>query len=245
MPEVVDVYRVSQSMRDAKRVQNRLTQAFMADFAKYGGRYDFRRLQNLIAAAPRLVGRRFKYSHVDADAKARDLKQPLLDLEHAGLVRLVRASHSTGLPLGAEERDGVFKLQMLDIGLMLNALGIDAFAGSIADFLFSNEGALAEQFVGQELLANREPSTVPLLHFWAREAVGSEAEVDFVIPLQGKVIPVEVKSGTTGSLRSLRLFMQEHKTPLGVRISQHPLSLVDGILSVPLYMIHELPRLLC
>lgn len=244
MPEVVATYQVSQSLRDAQRVQSRLMQAFVADFAKYGRRYDFRRLQSILTAAPKLVGRRFKYSHVDEHTKARDMKQPLLDLERAGLLRIVRASRATGLPLGADEREGVFKLQLLDVGLMLNALGLPAFDLPIVDFLFANDGALAEQFVGQELLANREPSATSQLHFWARDVSGSEAEVDFVFPFQGRVIPIEVKSGTTGSLRSIRLFMQERNTHLGVRISQHPLSFSDGILSVPLYMIHELERIL-
>jgi predicted AAA+ superfamily ATPase len=244
MPEVVATYQASQSLRDAQRVQSRLTQAFIADFSKYGRRYDFRRLQSILTTAPKLVGQRFKYAHVDANAKARDLKQPLMDLERAGLVRLVRASLATGLPLGAGEREGVFKLQLLDIGLMLNALGLAAFDLPVADFLFTNEGALAEQFVGQELLVNQDPGTTPQLHFWAREALGSEAEVDFLFSYQGRVIPIEVKSGRTGTLRSLRLFMRENNSPLGVRISQHPLSFVDGILSVPLYMIQELPRIL-
>lgn len=244
MPEVVAAYQVSQSLRDAQRIQSRLMQAFIADFAKYGRRYDFRRLQSILTAAPKLVGSRFKYSHVDEHTKARDLKQPLLDLERAGLVRLVRATLATGVPLGAEEREGVFKLQLLDIGLMLNALGLVAFDLPVIDFLFANEGALAEQFVGQELLANQQPTATPQLHFWARDAVGSEAEVDFLFPFQGRVIPIEVKSGTMGSLRSLRLFMQERNSPLGVRVSQHPLSFSDGILSVPLYMVHELPRIL-
>ncbi len=127
---------------------------------------------------------------------------------------------------------------------MLNALGLAAFDLPVSDFLFAHEGALAEQFVGQELLANQESGTTPQLHFWAREALGSEAEVDFVFCYQCKVIPVEVKSGTTGALRSLRLFMRENNSSFGVRISQHPLSFVDGILSVPLYMIHELTRIL-
>jgi predicted AAA+ superfamily ATPase len=244
MPEVLDAYRQSKSLRDARSIQNRLTQAFVADFAKYGRRYDFRRLQNILTAAPRLVGRRFKYSQIDPNTQARELKQPLLDLEHAGLVRLVRASRATGIPLGAEEREGVFKLQMLDIGLMLNALGMSDGTLPLNEFFFANEGALAEQFVGQELMCNVEPDIQPVVHFWAREALGSEAEVDFVIPLQGKIIPIEVKAGTTGTLRSLRLFMTERNSPLGVRVSQHPLSFVDGILSIPFYMIHELPRLI-
>lgn len=242
MPEVVEVYRRTQSLREARAVQNRLNQAFAADFAKYGRRYDHRRLQNMLASVPRLVGSRFKYSHVDPDSKARDLKQPLLDLEKAGLVRLVRASHALGVPIASDEREGIFKVQLLDIGLMLNTLGIDSVEALSENILFANEGALAEQFVGQELLALTPPDATPQLHFWARDRAGAEAEVDFVLPIDGKIIPIEVKAGKTGTLRSLRLFMKERNIPLGVRISQHPLSLVDGVLSVPFYFMHELPR---
>jgi Holliday junction resolvase-like predicted endonuclease len=72
----------------------------------------------------------------------------------------------------------------------------------------------------------------------------SEAEVDFVIARNGVITPVEVKAGKTGSLRSARLFMKEKGRRLAVRISQHGLSLHDGILSVPFYMCSEIPRLL-
>lgn len=244
MPEVVDTYRTTQSMRTVMQVQTRLMQAFFADFSKYGRRYDYRRLQTILAAVPRMVGRQFKFSHVDPESKARDLKQPLFDLELAGLIRLVRASHASASPLAAEERDGIFKVQMLDIGLMLNSLGLEGYSLPIEEFLFANEGALAEQFVGQEILAQSLPDQLPRMHYWAREKKGSEAEVDFVKIFAGRVIPVEVKAGATGTLRSLRLFMKEKSAPVGLRISLHPLSFVDGILSVPFYMIRETPRLL-
>ena len=77
-----------------------------------------------------------------------------------------------------------------------------------------------------------------------REKAGSSAEVDYVVNIEGKIIPIEVKSGATGRLRSLQLFMQEKKQPIGVRISPAPLTFEKGILSLPLYMIAELPRLL-
>ena len=244
LPEVVDTFRESKSYLEAKIVQSRLSLGYVADFVKYGKRYDYRKLQTLLSAVPRLVGRQFKYSHVDSDARARDLKQPLFDFEKSGLVRMIRATHANGAPLAAVEKEGVFKVQLLDIGLMLNMLGLDLGSKSLVDALFVNEGALAEQFVGQELLANMPPDTSPSLHYWHRDAKGSEAEVDFLITHQDKIYPVEVKAGSTGSLRSARLFMKEKDADFIIRISHHPLSFHDGVLSVPFYMCSEITRLL-
>ena len=244
MPEVLEVYAGTRSILEARRVQNRLATGFVADFSKYGRRYDHRKLQQLMNAVPRLVGKKFKYSHVDAETTARDFKLPLLDLERAGLVRLIRASGANGIPLGAEEREGVFKVQYLDIGLVMSALGLDLFSQDIEKSLFINEGSLAEQFVGQELLASLDPERTPQLFYWMREARGSEAEVDFVIDWRSEAIALEVKAGTTGRLRSLRQFMLDKKSRIGVRISQHPLSFIDGVLSVPFYMVSELGRIL-
>lgn len=243
MPEVVDVYRESKSYLDAKIIQSRISLGYVADFVKYGARYDHRKLQTVLNAIPRLVGKQFKFSQIDSNIRARDFKQPLLDLEKAGLVRLIRATSANGIPLASEEREGIFKVQFLDIGLMLNMLGLDLGSLPIEEALFANEGALAEQFVGQELLANGPPGVVPQLYYWHREAKGSEAEVDFVIAKESLVIPIEVKSGTTGSLKSLRLFMQEKKSKIGVRVSQQSLSFHEGILSVPFYLCGEIPRL--
>ena len=244
LPEVVDTFRESKSYLEAKIVQSRLSLGYVADFVKYGKRYDYRKLQTILSAVPRLVGRQFKFAHVDSDARARDLKQPLLDLEKSGLVRMIRATHANGAPLAAGEKEGVFKVQLLDIGLMLNMLGLDLGSKSLIDALFVNEGALAEQFVGQELLANMAPDTSPSLHYWHREAKGSEAEVDFLITHHDKIYPVEVKAGSTGSLRSARLFMSEKNADFTIRVSQHPLSFYDGVLSVPFYMCSEIKRLL-
>ena len=108
-----------------------------------------------------------------------------------------------------------------------------------------NAGAQAEQFVGQELLSYANPHVNEQLFYWEREKKGAMAEVDYVIQSSGsKIVPVEVKAGTTGSLKSLAQFLQDKKQPFGVRISLHPLSFHDRILSVPLYLIGQLPRLI-
>jgi hypothetical protein len=81
------------------------------------------------------------------------------------------------------------------------------------------------------------------LFFWAREQKNSSAEVDYLIAIDSHILPIEVKAGAIGTLRSLKLFMEERKTPFGVRISERPLSYADRVLSIPFYLIEQLPRL--
>ena len=244
MPEVVETYRLNQNFLDAQRIQNRLVTAFIADFSKYGRKYDYRKLQQILTSAPKLVGKTFKYSFVDKDVKARDLKLPLLDLERAGLLRRVRATSANGLPLGAEEKIDKFKIQTLDIGLMLNSLGLNIFSEQSDNVLFANEGSLAEQFVGQELLTCLDPEQRLDLFYWCREVEGASSEVDFVLQVNNNIIPIEVKARATGSLKSLRQFMLDKKSKLGIRFSQHPLSIQDKLVSIPMYMVQQSARLI-
>ena len=95
----------------------------------------------------------------------------------------------------------------------------------------------------QELLAYQDCRLEPQLHYWSRDEIGSQAEVDYLISLDSQIIPIEVKSGTTGKLKSMHLLMREKNLPLGIRLSESPLALHHQILSVPFYLIHEIPRL--
>ena len=102
---------------------------------------------------------------------------------------------------------------------------------------------MAEQFVGQELLAYSDPHLLPQLFYWEREKQGSRAEVDYILSIDRSIIPIEVKAGTQGKLKSLLQFMKEKKPHLAIRISQDRLSFENQILSIPFYLISELPRL--
>ena len=95
-----------------------------------------------------------------------------------------------------------------------------------------------ESFVGQELLTYSEPYTDNSLYYWQRDVKGSEAEVDYLIPLKGKIIPVEVKGAKGRHLKSMHLFLESHsETPFGIRFSAHNYSEHQKIRSYPLYAI--------
>ena len=109
------------------------------------------------------------------------------------------------------------------MGLLIRNAGVAVNELLDKDILLINQGAIAEQLVGQELLAYQDCYEEAKLHYWCRDVKGSLAEVDYVININSQIIPIEVKSGKSGSLKSLQLMMKEKNLPLGVRISQHPL----------------------
>ena len=145
-------------------------------------------------------------------------------------------SAAQGVPLESQIDPKKFKLLFLDVGLMQRALGLAAIMLE-EDLMTVNRGSVMEQFVGQQLLAAMDPFEERRIHFWTREKKSSQAEVDYLIMYRGMVFPAEVRSGKSGTLKSLRLFLEEHPgTPFGIRFSMNELSWYDRILSIPLYL---------
>ncbi|MGA2090431.1 MAG: AAA family ATPase [Endomicrobiales bacterium] len=243
MPAVVKEYLDTKSYVNCQRLQNSLLQTYRSDFGKYAKRSEHNHLRKVFDEAPRLVGNRLKYSHIDPEAKSKDLKNALNLLKLAGIIHPIFATAASGLPLGAQTNEAKFKLNFLDIGLMQNACGLQKQLLVTNDFIQVNAGAVAEQFIGQELIAHVDSYLEHNLFFWARDKKGSSAEVDFVVVVDSSIFPVEVKAGKTGTLKSLRLFIDEKQVPLGIRFSQQNPSFFDKVLTVPLYMVEQMQRL--
>jgi predicted AAA+ superfamily ATPase len=243
MPAVLKEYLASNDLMNCQRIQTGLLQTYRSDFGKYAKISQRKYLQKVFDTAPRLVGQRIKYSNIDTDTRSRDLKNALNLLSLAGIIKPIYLTKASGLPLGAQINEQKFKLNFLDIGLMQNSSGLQGRLSVEEDFMQINAGAVAEQFVGQELVAYSDKHQQCSLYFWAREKKGSMAEVDYVINIGSDIIPVEVKSGKEGRLKSLRMFIEEKKSKIGIRFSQDKLSYYDKILSIPLYMVEQLPRL--
>jgi len=105
-----------------------------------------------------------------------------------------------------------------------------------------NKGSIAEVFVGIEFSSNARFKR-PELYYWHRESRDSNAEVDYVLQKSTSIIPIEVKSGTKGSMQSMRIFLSERSLPLGIRLSQENCSRYDTIMAVPIYMAAMIPVL--
>lgn len=243
MPAAVKQFIENADWRQCQIIQSSLLTTYRDDFAKYAKTSQHKYLQRLLEQAPSMVGQHFRYAQVDPDMQSRELKQALEALQYAGIIYKIHQTSAAGLPLHAQIKEKKFKLLFLDIGLVKASQMLDAELLQQKDLLLINRGMLAEQFVGQELLAYKDPYFPQPLYYWEREKKGSEAEIDYILNIGESIIPIEVKSGKTGSLRSLQLFLNEKQQSIGVRFSMKALSFQNRVLSVPLYMIAQVKRL--
>lgn len=257
MPASVRAFLESEGYRDSEAEKQSILSTVRDDFAKYGRLVNRQRMEKILTRIPRLVGTRFKYSLVDRNERSRDLANALDMLCRARVAHRVRHTAANGIPLGAEADDRAFKVLFLDVGLLCRSSGLTiADLESAEDVMLVNAGALCEQFVGQHLLYTGETYDEPELYCWMREKAQSNAEVDYVISVGGTVVPVEVKSGKTGTLRSLHVFLREKGRTFGLRFNADVPSLLDArtclsdgdnrpfrLLSLPLYMVEQAQRL--
>ncbi len=258
MPAAVEAYRARRDLVEVQRVLSFIITSLQADFAKYGTRAQQRNMSRVLRHIPSSIGRKVRYVNIDRETRAGDLRTALELLELAGFVSLVRRSSANGVPLGAEASDGHFKPLLLDIALCGNLCGLSLTDGMA--LLTVQEGGLAEQFVGQELRAIGPCFTERTLFYWHREAKNANAEVDYLWTHDGTVIPVEVRAGTSGSLKSTHVFLAEKGRRLAVRFNLDRPAIGDftvelgsktgaqtvsyTLLSLPLYLAGQLDRLI-
>jgi predicted AAA+ superfamily ATPase len=243
MPGAIAKYQATDSLQDCQNYLMTLINLYHADMSKYATKTQYRYLQILFDRAPESVGLRFKYAFIDSDAKSRDLQTALDQLTWAGLLNPILATSAGGMPLQSQIKSKVQKLLYLDIGMLQTALKVDPLLFFREDLTLIHSGALAEQFVGQELIAYANPYDRMQLYFWKREKKGSAAEVDYIVQLGSYIIPIEVKAGSTGKLRSMNVFLEEKKSPFGIRICSAMPNKSHPIITLPFYLMSQLQRL--
>ncbi|QTA83954.1 DUF4143 [Desulfonema limicola] len=244
MPGLVSAYADNASPEQIKILQSSILQTYQADFAKYASTAQHKYLKDVFLAVPRLTGSQCKYSHINPHVQSRDIKNALNLLTDARCLHQVFHSSGMGIPLESQVNPKKFKLLFLDVGLMQRSLGLDSRLMLEKDIMTINSGSVSEQFIGQQLMASINCYEDKKLYFWTREKKNSNAEVDYLTTLGSSVFPVEVKSGKTGTLKSLRIFLDEHpECPFGIRFSMNELSMYDQVLSIPLYMAEQWKRL--
>lgn len=207
LPECVAARAAGAGLIDVRSIQNDLISAFEQDFSKYPERMDASILREIWRSANASAGRQISYAALSRDHTGSSNKKALELLSKAGLVKLSRAVSSGVLPFDLDVSPRI-KPFASDIGLY------QAMSGRPAeevlrerDLLNTYNGALAEQFVAQELAASfggDEP------HWWKRDAKNAQAEIDFIVALHGKTQPIEVKSGPGGRLKSVHQFLKEY-----------------------------------
>lgn len=250
MPAAIDAWITEQDIQLCNKILKNIKTAYEQDFSKYAKKHEIKYIDLLFQQIPSMICQHFKFSNLSTHFKKRELEPPLMLLEKAGIINRIIKSAGNGIPLGAEADFKKFKLIMHDIGLTQAILGLDLKDWFIEPLLaFVNKGNITESFVGQELLAYSNPSDKHPLYYWHREQRNAQAEIDYLLTSEQKIYPIEAKSGHSGTLQSMRLFLSTHpQSPYGVRLSIQNYSVFEQIHSYPLYAIASLtddkPRLL-
>lgn len=237
MPDAVRTWIDRKDPREIAAIHHTLLGTYRQDFIKYAEKFQIKYIEQLFNEIPRQLGGKFKYSKVEGEYRKRELAPCLELLATAGVIHIVNHTSAQGTPIGAGSDLSRFKVIFLDSALCQTALGFDLAAWFLHPGQeLVNKGAIVEAFIGQEILAYSLPITKGNLYYWHREARGSQAEVDYLYQSGQDILPIEVKSGSGTSLKSLHIFLQEHvRTPYGIRMSTHNYSHHEQIHSLPLY----------
>ena len=223
MPEVVAQYARHKDLRTLHPIYDSLIASYLDDVEKYA-RSDSQsiHIRHVIQASFHHAGHRIKFEHFGHSAyKSREMGEALRIAEKALLLHLVYPTTNASLPLIPAINKSP-RLQILDTGLLNYRAGVQKDIIGTKDLSSVYQGIITEHIVGQELLAFQFEA-LSGLSFWVREKNTSMAEVDYIFPFEGKLIPIEVKSGASGTLRSLHLYMDMAPHRMAVRMYAGPL----------------------
>ncbi len=227
MPEVVAKWVETHDYARCQEIQDDIVVSYEDDFPKYHRRVDPMLLRQTLRSVANQVTSKFVYSQVGGGYSSKEVKNALEMLILAGIAIPVTHSDANGLPLGGGADNAFRKVLLLDTGLLLRLLNMsmgdtarlsaDILIATAADLV--NKGPMAELMAGLELLRYQSPNMRHELYYWVRQARNSQAKIDYVVNRGNAVLPIEVKAGTQGGMKSLWLFMREKRLAEAVRCS--------------------------
>lgn len=234
MPEAVVTYIETKSYDAARGVQKQLLFGYQNDFGKHASPLDAERMRQIIDSIPAQLAKengKFIYSVVRESARARTYEDAITWLVNAGLVIKVPRIKKPGIPLKSYEDYKAFKLFFLDIGLLGALADLPLSALLEKDTFFVEfKGRYTEQYVCQQLVSE---GFAPF--YWSAE--NSSGEVDFLVSLEGQVVPIEVKSALNVRSRSLRSFVEKYRIERSVRFSLALYKDQGWMINLPLYAV--------
>lgn len=263
MPEAVGRWVTSKNYLECQKIQDDIIVSYEDDFPKYRRRVDPHLLRLTMRSAAVQCSKKFTFAEVGGGYRTEEVKKALEMLILAGICVPVTRTSANGLPLGSESDVTVRKILLLDPGLMMRLLNMTfgdvseltslILTSSDADLV--NKGTMAEMIAGLEMMRYRSPDIRQELYFWNRNAKNSQAEVDYVSSFKLNILPIEVKAGMRGGMKSLWIFMREKQLDIAVRCSLENFGSFDYLDSkadntsrqvsvCPLYAISQMPRLL-
>lgn len=233
MPEVVSVYTREKDWRRVRKVQKNILLSYEADFSKHAPGIVLPRIRMVwqsVAAQLAKENKKFIYRNLKPGARAKDFEMAIQWLADAGLVFKTCRVSKPELPLTAFEELSVFKLYLVDVGLLSAMCDLPIETIIQGNELFQQfKGALTEQFVFQQLNA----SDYDKIAYWTNER--STSEVDFIIQNEGKIVPVEVKAEVNVKARSFRFFCEKYKPQIALRLSMKDYKEESWMTNLPLY----------
>jgi predicted AAA+ superfamily ATPase len=247
LPEAVTTFLETRNYQRTNLLIDSIRLSFEDDFAKYRGRIPVDRLREVFRSAALQAGKKFVHSHAYPDANSGQVHHAMGLLNQAGIVHKIYHSSANGVPLGGEIDSKKFKAIPFDHGIYQRVIGVTPSEVIVKDFDPINKGAMAEVFAGNALIALGPPHSRENLHYWHRESKSSNAEVDYVVQVNDKIVPIEIKSGRKGKMQSIQRFIEEKESSngpgIGIRSSFENFAKVGNILVIPLYALSQIERL--
>ena len=241
LPEVVATYIETNSYLECQKTLDELIVSFEDDFVKYHEHETALNISEVFKSVVAQSDGKFVYERVAPNISTYHVKQSLDLLIKAGLVYTVTHTAANGVPVGSEVNPKYRRCMLFDTGLHQRLLNLDIAQILVADdFETINKGTIAEMFVGHELLKEADSLLKHDLYCWHREAKNANAQVDYIVQIGQKIVPVEVKSGKKGSMNSLYTFMDEKKCNYGIRTSLENFGQLPEIDIYPLYAISNI-----
>lgn len=235
MPEAVYSFSQHTDFDEVREIQKRILIAYEQDFSKHAPIEivpRIRMLWNSIPAQLAKENRKFIYGIIRHGARAKDYELAMSWLIDCGLIHKVNNVTKPAIPLKAYEDFGAFKLFLVDVGLLSAMTDLDVRSLLVSNDLFEEfKGALTEQYALQQLVGLKEIS----IYYWSPE--NTRAEVDFLLQIKGKIIPLEVKAAENLQAKSLKVYHQKYQPELSVRTSLSDYRKEEWMTNLPLYAI--------
>ena len=233
MPAVVNEFVQTQSLLTAAEIQGRIQNEYISDMAKYASAttsVKIRACYNSIPVQLAKENKKFQYKIVQRGGTATIFGESIEWLNFAGVVLKCQKVEHGYMPVAVYADLSDFKLYMSDVGLLTAKSGMaqQTILSSVEEdngFL----GALSENYVAQALKANGHS-----LFYWKND---NTAELDFVLQIDGEVVPVEVKKGSRTKSVSMNMFLKKYNCPYAIRISKKNFGFENNIKSVPFYAV--------
>lgn len=252
MPEIVAAYAQDRDLVRIKPLFDSLLTSYLDDVEKYARNSTLDKvLRHIIKHSFSNAASKVTFTGFgNSQYRSRETTEAFRILEKTMLLRLVYPVVNTRLPLNVKFRSP--RLQLVDTGLVNHIAGIQKEVFDSAVIEDAWRGRVAEQIAGQELLA-REFSVTAELNYWTREESNTQSEVDLIYRYQDLVLPVEVKSGTSGRLRSLHQFIDRAPHSYGIRIYSGNFRIEEAktiqgkqftLITIPFYLIGQIDEIL-